>query len=615
MDAANNDDIIAELKNRLFDIAQYWSNKNALRESVKVLRSILGCTECSLWSLNHNSTHEEKKDFISTSLICRELSVSYIFNSKTDYVNDLNEGFFQRIINTTDVKSEPVFRFSKDEAISCVHKSKNFVEDVGPNDFFIIPIYKKKESRFIIALLEISYKKYDLDDSIMEILSAIVSPFISTTFNHVFFVQKQIMMESLIMNHRKYKNESVEVLFENIMKSLLTFCPAQGASFFIWDDYRNQYNLVSTTGLEGSPKFSDVYYQKGEGRTGQIGLTGKPLIIDDLKKKDDNAKNDLKDPKKGKFCEELRDSAMTEMYIPIINPSDKSVVIGIFRLVNKKNICNDRFVDYFSDTDVEMMMYAADYLSLIIANYQKEESQYNFIDKLTHEIVTPANAILKSANRLYIHLGNQEFLSKNLPPYLKNIIDFAELQRWQADTNLFLSRNRRKQPFEVRYSIKPILLHSVIKESIDIVIPIARKYKVKFDNIVINPRSDPQLIVRIDKNAFLMVFYNLFTNAIKYHDPRVPKEQFFIGISYTMEEKYLVIEVADNGIGINQDEKDSIFGIGYRSNSAMRINASGYGIGLTVIRQIVKDFGGTISIAHFRKPTVFQITIPLEKIL
>lgn len=82
-----------------------------------------------------------------------------------------------------------------------------------------------------------------------------------------------------------------------------------------------------------------------------------------------------------------------------------------------------------------------------------------------------------------------------------------------------------------------------------------------------------------------------------------------------MNTDFLIIEVADNGIGIKPKEQNKIFERGYRSESAIRINASGYGIGLTVIKQIIEDFGGDIKITSYNKPTVFQIKIPTNRIV
>ena len=626
-DTLNNEEIIATVKNKLFVTAHYMGN-NVLKKSVEAIHSVLKCTECSLWEINHNSTQKDKeaenRDFISTSLIERKTSdsVTYSFKNDTDFVHDLYDGLFKDVTRPENAK--PVYIYSRDKAFKHHHRSADFVREVGLNKLIVFPIPKEKRGP-VIALLELSYQECPLDDSVWEELADILCPFVTAAFVRDTYVQKQSLMESMIRYNQKYSDSTISEFLDKILNEvLLKFCPAQGASFFVWDTYQNRYNLVATTGLNpqikplivlGVPvdvhiEKETVYYQKGEGRTGYVGKTCKLLITDDIQ--EEEAKGDVK----GKYGEILPAQAKTEMFIPVKDPLKKGGEgIGVFRLVNKKNVCNKKIVDYFDDADADMMKYAADYLALVIANYQKEENQYNLIDKLTHEITTPANAIWKTASRLYDHLRDEDFMLKNLAPYLKDIISFAELQKWQASTNLYLSRNRRKQPLHVRYNIRPTALHKVIEESIDIAIPIARKYHVKFDNIVIDPRANPLLLVNIDKNAFKIVFYNLLTNAIKYHDTKASGDDFYIGISYFIDGESLVIKVADNGFGIKPEEKGAIFETGFRGEMAIQNIASGSGVGLTVTRQIIKDFGGDIYIESLRKPTVFHIDLPKNIIL
>ena len=593
--------IAKDVKSKLFETAQYFG-EDVLKESVKAILPVLNCTECSLWSINHNSTQDdgENKEFISTSLICRECNDSYVFRKGTDFVHDLKDGLFKHVIHV-DLPECPVYIFQKEEALECGYRSWDFVEKCGLNTFVVFTIYCEDKP---IALLEISYKECGFTADDWKELSSIIRPFFSSALVRYAFVKKQSLISNLIECHRKNKNKKVPILFSNILNGvLLKACPSQGASIFIWDNYQNRFNLIATTGLVGDPDSNDVFYQLGDGRTGHIGQSGIPLITDDITKEE--AKNGMS----GLFREKLKDDAKTEMFIPIKNPSNEKEVIGVFRMVNKKNVSYDSTIDYFNDADVEIMMDASEYLALIIANYQKEEIQYEFIDKLTHEFITPANAIWKTANRLYSHMSDVEFMNKNLSPYLENIIDFSELQRWQASTNLFLSRTRKKMPFDVRYNPQPTSLAEVIRRSIDIAIPIARKYNVPFRNIYINSNSSSRLTINIDRDAFVTVFYNLFTNAIKYHDPNA-QDQFYIDISYVMDVDNLYIHIKDNGIGINAKEQYKIFGRGYRSESAIRINASGYGIGLTVCKQIVEDFGGDIKITSLKKPTIFRIRLP-----
>lgn len=601
-----NTDIVGKVEDALMNP----NNSNSLeilKSGTKELLSCMNCTECSLWSVNYNSTQNNNIDdgFVSISLICRhtEPDVNYSFEKDVDYVRGPTS-FCLNLLTQEKVSSKHFLRLNNESPESPNFISERFVKEHDLTDFIIIPISDLQSSdRQVMAFIELSFTKDKYVDDKWKGLSCNIQRVFYNAFNHCRAIKKQQLMEDFISIHGKCKNEAPDAMFKRFLNEiLLKYCPAQGASLFIWNNYVNQYKLVATTGLNGDPNPENVFYFRGEGRTGRIGQTGEPIIFDNLTQEEN-----------GKHSEKLENNATTEMIIPITDPSSIDNVIGVFRLVNKTNKASeDKIIDFFNDDDKSVMMYASDYLALVIANYYKETDYIYYIDKLTHEIITPANAILKSAYQLYSHLGNEVFLSKYLSTYLKNIMDFAELQRWQASTNLFLSRSRKKQPFKVRYSIKPTLLYEVIQKGIDIAIPIAKKYNVPYEHIVIDPKSDTHLTVNIDKEAFITVFYNLFTNAIKYHDSNV-QEQFSIDVSYSMGD-YLVINVADNGIGIEEKDKNTIFEIGYRSKSAIRINASGYGIGLTVIKQIVEDFGGSIRLVNLRKPTVFQIKIPKDNL-
>ena len=61
---------------------------------------------------------------------------------------------------------------------------------------------------------------------------------------------------------------------------------------------------------------------------------------------------------------------------------------------------------------------------------------------------------------------------------------------------------------------------------------------------------------------------------------------------------------------INEKDKDRIFLLGVRSENAQKTNSEGYGIGLHVVNQILRDFGGKISVKQCSNPTIFEIKLP-----
>ncbi len=102
---------------------------------------------------------------------------------------------------------------------------------------------------------------------------------------------------------------------------------------------------------------------------------------------------------------------------------------------------------------------------------------------------------------------------------------------------------------------------------------------------------DPLPPVRADERQLIQLFQNLVGNAIKYQKPGVPK----IHISAAMNKgKKWDFSVEDNGLGIDAQYFDKIFGMFQRLHK--RDEFAGTGIGLAICKKIVERHGGAISV-------------------
>lgn len=102
------------------------------------------------------------------------------------------------------------------------------------------------------------------------------------------------------------------------------------------------------------------------------------------------------------------------------------------------------------------------------------------------------------------------------------------------------------------------------------------------------------------------VLYNLVSNALKYSDPERKPEIF---IKSFQQKGYLVVSVADNGIGIEKQEQRYIFEKYHRVASKVE----GNGVGLYLVKQILETAGGKISVKS--KPgegSVFSVFLKLD---
>lgn len=574
-------------------------DSSIFKVATKKLHEILGSTECSLWSINRNMTGDlnpdEEKIPVSTSLLHREPIDVGTLSNKGDFVHDLERGFF-----TIVMKNSQWFyhKCGRREVEKYGYRSMDFVRAYELVDFIVIPILDIAEKEKVIAVLELSYKegKNTISDDEWGEIAQITKSFFSSVFHRYLVSQEQALIATLIATQEACRDKGADTFFDCLIdKEFKSFFNYQAASVFIWDSYHTRYNLVSSTDKSVDKYDSKYSYEKGEGSTGHVGETGRPYISD-------NCNHPYK------WCEKLKDEKdkpLTVMIVPILNPSDPKDVVGIIRFLHKKNPVRDEFVDYFNDVDLKLVEFAAKYLSLVIDFYNKKEEQSRFISRLTHEFKTPANSIFKTVDRILNNINNEDFIKTYLRSYLEGVRDYAELQRWQASSTLYLMRSGER-----KYEKKRCSLSEIIKKSISVVRPIARDYDVLFDNIKFNT-DNVKSFINVDEDAFVTVFYNLLTNAIKYHG-RNPNS-FLVSISCHESETGIRIEVSDWGIGISPQDTEAVFQIGFRGERAMKENASGFGVGLSVVKQIVEDFGGIVKVKRCQQPTTIEINFTDKK--
>jgi PAS domain S-box-containing protein len=95
-------------------------------------------------------------------------------------------------------------------------------------------------------------------------------------------------------------------------------------------------------------------------------------------------------------------------------------------------------------------------------------------------------------------------------------------------------------------------------------------------------------VVAMHESRLAQLFQNLIGNALKYRGPETPR----VHISASERDGWCLLSVADNGIGIDPEFADSIFGLFRRLHT--RDQYPGSGIGLAICQRIVEHYGGRI---------------------
>ncbi len=120
-------------------------------------------------------------------------------------------------------------------------------------------------------------------------------------------------------------------------------------------------------------------------------------------------------------------------------------------------------------------------------------------------------------------------------------------------------------------------------------------------------RVEPLPHIVSDRLALEQIFSNLIDNALKYLKPDVPGD---ISVRGRTKLGFAILEVADNGRGIDPKDHQRIFDLFRRAGAQ---DKPGQGIGLAHVRALVRRLGGTMSVSsELHCGSTFTITLPIN---
>lgn len=229
---------------------------------------------------------------------------------------------------------------------------------------------------------------------------------------------------------------------------------------------------------------------------------------------------------------------------------------------------------------------------------QVEVLKTNFISMMSHDLKTPiariqgmTDVILKDSPTP-LTTGQREAIDhiKNsgddLLRFINAILNYAKIESEGVELHTE-SRDVNE------------LLTSVIRKN---------EFLAKVKNIELLPELEPLFSIRIDPELMKQVFSNLVENAIKY-SPEGSK------ILITSEERdgHVVVQVADQGPGIPQDELANIFMKFFRSRNAKASPIKGSGLGLYLAKYFVELHQGRIHVeSQIGQGSTFTVELPLQ---
>lgn len=234
----------------------------------------------------------------------------------------------------------------------------------------------------------------------------------------------------------------------------------------------------------------------------------------------------------------------------------------------------------------------------------KKEKELNelkskFLSLVSHEFKTPLSGILTSAILLekYQLTEQQEKREKHLNTitskvhYLNSILnDFISLESLDSS-----NENYRFKNFNLSKVVNEVVYNAnmLIKSGQHINIPLNT--------------SDYELFQ--DEKILEVILSVLINNAIKYSP-----EDSEIDLEISKTSKNIIFAVKDQGIGIPKNDQKFVYNRYFRAENVL--NIQGTGIGLNIVKEHLKNLGGTINfISTENKGSVFFVELPIINVL
>lgn len=228
----------------------------------------------------------------------------------------------------------------------------------------------------------------------------------------------------------------------------------------------------------------------------------------------------------------------------------------------------------------------------LIDSMQKQKS---FVENASHELRTPL-AVLQ--NRLETLFRKPEATimesSENIASSLEEVRNMRMLT-----TNL-LNLARRDDGIKAEIADVEPEFFTTTFANYEIIADENEKTFVYENHINHNIKTDRTLLKQ------LMTI--LFDNAVKYTE-----EDGVIKFIVWSKDRSLYLRVSDNGPGINNEDKKKIFDRFYRVDKARTRQKGGFGLGLSLAKQIADALKGTITVKDNRpKGTIFEVKISIK---
>ena len=235
----------------------------------------------------------------------------------------------------------------------------------------------------------------------------------------------------------------------------------------------------------------------------------------------------------------------------------------------------------------------------LIREIRRNEQHDAFLNAVTHELKTPIASI-----RLYVETLQTRRLSDEKRQEFYGVM-LADSNRLLNTVQQVLQASRTRDKNHL-LNIKELNLTEILSEAVG---RVKMRYGLN-DETIDFPQKASVIKILGDAEELQTVFTNLLDNAVKYSGEKTAR----VSLNVESERNFAVVRVRDAGIGLPPEELKRIFKRFYRVPSIQMQKTKGTGLGLFIVRSIIKKHGGRIFAESEGEGTGSTFTVELPKI-
>jgi signal transduction histidine kinase len=225
--------------------------------------------------------------------------------------------------------------------------------------------------------------------------------------------------------------------------------------------------------------------------------------------------------------------------------------------------------------------------------------QRQFVSAVSHELRTPLTIV-----QGYLHrtLKRGDNLSEAQRRGLRTAEDESVRMRHLLDDLLDLSRSDSGQ---LRINNEPVALEIAVSEAVSLARSSLER-DIQLD--LPNPDETQGLVALADPDRLRQVLLDLIENAHKYSPEGKP-----VTVRLRHDDNEAVVEVADQGIGIPEEDVPRVFERFHRAANASI--SSGSGLGLSIVQLLVEAMGGQVGVnSQLGEGSTFTVRLPFATV-